>query len=456
MPRPPDSPPRPIIIPPADPPEPRPGRPIIEPPPEPGDRPPLPIIDPPTPAEAPPKHVDAPALAFNARKRSYGPLTPTGLCLIWLAVAPVLFATEPAAGQPTPKPEPLPGVELRSDRPSPSRTVLLERADEDMRNVLQKLETLGAQPLGTISVDEARRQPTPADAVQQVMRERELNPGQAQAAVATRDARYPTHGHEEVARIYMPPGPPPREGYPVIVYYHGGGWVMGSIDTYQASAMALAEKVNAIVVSAAYRQAPEHKFPAAHDDALAAYKWVMSHIESFGGDPRRLAVSGESAGGNLAINVAIAARDQGLMAPRAMLLIYPVAGTDLSTPSYLENAEATPLNRSGMEWFFTTATRSGEDLDDPRLNLVKRADLRGLPRSVIITAEIDPLRSEGEALARRLEEEGGRVRLLNTRGVSHEFFGMAPVVEKAKGAQAAAAFELRSALEAEKYNAAVP
>jgi len=200
------------------------------------------------------------------------------------------------------------------------------------------------------------------------------------------------------------------------------------------------------VLSLHYRQAPEHKFPAAHEDAVAAYRWAVSNARSLGADARRVAVAGESAGGNLAINAAIAARDAGLPRPDHMVLIYPVAGTDTNTPSYRENTATAPLSRAGMLWFVDKVTRGQGDLQDPRLDVVGKARLQGLPPTTIVSAELDPLRSEGEALARRLQEAGVPVERRNYEGVTHEFFGMAPAVADATAAQGFVGQRLRAAL----------
>jgi acetyl esterase/lipase len=202
----------------------------------------------------------------------------------------------------------------------------------------------------------------------------------------------------------------------MIAYYHGGGWVIATIDTYDASAAALAEKAKAIVVSVEYRHAPENKFPAAHDDSFAAYKWVLQNARDWGGDPRKVAVAGESAGGNLAINMAMMARDQNVQQPVHMLLVYPVAGTDMNTPSYKENAEAMPLSKQAMEWFVKNTVNSEQDLQDPRLDVVGKANLKDLPDATVITAEIDPLMSEGRMLAQKLRQAGSEVKYQNFDG----------------------------------------
>jgi len=326
----------------------------------------------------------------------------------------------------------------------------MQRADkEDMRLVLMKLQELGAKPIGTQSVEETRKGPTPADAVMAVLKDQGKDPQalMAQMNVNKQDMSYPTGGSQQPVRIYTPGGQAPQSGWPVIVYYHGGGWVIADLDTYEASAMALASKANAIVVSVEYRHAPENKFPAAHEDAFNAYKWVTENAKNFGGDPQRLAVAGESAGGNLATNAAIMARDQNAPMPEHMLLVYPVSGTDLDTPSYKENANAIPLSRQAMQWFFDNTVSNPADLEDPRLDLVGRANLQGLPSATVITAEIDPLRSEGKALADKLKAAGSNVTYQNQDGVTHEFFGMAAVLDDAERAQALAVRELERALD---------
>ena len=325
----------------------------------------------------------------------------------------------------------------------------LQRADADMRRVLEKLQQLGAMPIGTQSVEETRRGPTPSHAVMAVLRDQGKDPAALMAAMRVRrqDMTYPTAGTTQPIRIYAPEHPG-TEPLPVVVYIHGGGWVIADLDTYEASAMALARKTGAIVASVEYRKAPEHRFPAAHDDTFAAYQWVLGNAGQFGGDPRRVAVAGESAGGNMAINVAIRARDQGVQAPLHMLLVYPVAGTNLNTPSYQANANAIPLSRVAIEWFVQNTVTSPADLQDPRLDIIGRANVAGLPAATIINAGIDPLASDGLLLTEKLRAAGVRTTYQPYEGVTHEFFGMDAVVADAGRAQDLAARDLRAALAA--------
>ncbi len=308
--------------------------------------------------------------------------------------------------------------------------------DKDMNKVLNELSAKGGKPIESLSAVEARMQPTPADAVKELMKKE--NKTKQPDLAEVREIEVDGAAGKIPARLYVPKAKGPL---PIVVYYHGGGFVIASNDVYDATPRSLAEKTKAIFVSVEYRKGPEFKFPAAHDDAFAAYKWVVAHAASFGGDPKKIAVAGESAGGNLALNVAIRARDEGIQKPTHELLVYPVAGNDMNSESYKENAAAKPLNKPMMEWFIKNYTRTPEDVNDPRLNLVA-ANLKGLAAATVITAEIDPLRTEGKNLADKLKAAGVAVEYKNYNGVSHEFFGMASVVEEANDAQKFAAKEL--------------
>ena len=242
-------------------------------------------------------------------------------------------------------------------------------------------------------------------------------------------------------RVYTPEGTAP---FPVLVYYHGGGWVIANIQAYDASCRALANKARCVVVSVGYRQAPEHKFPASHQDSYAALQYVMNHTAKFGGNPKRVAVGGESAGGNLAAAVCMMARDRKGKMPIYQLNVYPIAGTDLNTPSYLANARAIPLSKPFMAWFFRYEVRSPRDLQSP-LIAIDRANVHGLPPATVITDQIDPLQSEGKLYADRLKAAGILVRFQNYDGVTHEFFSMGAAVDTAKAANTFAAEGLMSA-----------
>ena len=310
-----------------------------------------------------------------------------------------------------------------------------------MQAVLDKLKALGAKPIHELTVEQARTQPTPADAVKAVMQDKGIKPG-PEADIVTRDIMIPGASGDIPARVYTPPGKGP---FPLIVYFHGGGWVIANIDTYDGSARALALGAKAVVVSSHYRQGPEAPFPAFHDDANAAYVWAVENSGSLNADAKRIAIAGESAGGNLAANVAITARDKKLTMPIYQLLVYPIAGNDMNTPSYQENANAAPLGKPDMAWFVKYAFTKMEEAADSRINLVARTDLQNLPPATVILAQIDPLRSEGEYYAARLSAAGVKVHLQTYAAVTHEFFGMGTVVPEAKQAMDLATADLRAA-----------
>jgi acetyl esterase/lipase len=324
-----------------------------------------------------------------------------------------------------------------STKPDPVKTALANaigalRADDDMLEVLNTFASLDPDAIEKIDTDAARVNPTPADAVRQLVIEqgRDPHPEQLVPGVRTQEIEVPGAEAALPARVYLPEGEGP---FPVVLYFHGGGWVIADKDVYDGGARALAKAANASVVSVDYRRAPEHPFPAAWNDALAAYRWVLGNPAKVGGDGGRIALAGESAGGNLALATAIAARDAGLPLPEHILAIYPVTQTDLHTESYLENAIAVPLNREMMKWFFDRVAISSEDFHDPRLNLIS-ADLAGLPSVTLINARIDPLRSDGAKMESALKSAGVEVERRDFEGVTHEFFGMGAVVAKAREA----------------------
>ena len=308
------------------------------------------------------------------------------------------------------------------------------KPNPEMQAVLDELASLGGKPIELLTPAEARKQPSPADAVAKLMKQRKIKP---EKVPDIDNEKIDVPGKNIQVRIYSPKGKGP---FPVVLYFHGGGFVIADLDTYDATPRALCLRTGAVVVSAHYRQGPEHKFPAAHDDALAAYRWVLENSKKLKGLPGKVALVGESAGGNLALYVATAARDQSLQAPAYQVLVYPVADSDMTTPSYVENAEAKPLNRAMMKWFFDHAATPA-DASDPRLAPL-RANLKDLPPTTVITAQIDPLRSEGATLADRLKAAGVKVAYRNYEGVTHEFFGMGSVVPVAADALTAAAADL--------------
>ena len=308
----------------------------------------------------------------------------------------------------------------------------------EMQAVIEQLMSFKNKPLPELTAAQARKQPSPADAAMKLMRLSNISVPPMNCDTATK-----TLMPGVKARIYTPKsGTAP---YPVIVYYHGGGWVIATNDNYAASAQALCEQVGAMVVSVEYRKAPEHKFPTAHNDAFAAYQYVLKNAAGMKGDPNKVAVVGESAGGNLACNVSIMARDKKVALPKYQVLVYPIAGYDMNTPSYQKNTETAPLNKGGMGWFFKNYLRTPADGKDARINLVS-ANLKGLPATTVIGAEYDPLMSEGKTLADKLTAAGVKTNYKLYNGTTHEFFGMAAVVPEAKEAQGVVVSDLKGAL----------
>ena len=311
-----------------------------------------------------------------------------------------------------------------------------------MRAVIQELVRLNPTPLYTLSTQEARSRPSFKDAVNAVLSKNGIAPPQAKVTKSER--MIPGAGGVPIRVVlYTPNGA--SSSAPVIVYYHGGGWVIGSPEVYQYSTLALAQNTGAVVMSVDYRLSPENKFPTAHEDSYAAYKWVKENAAAIGGNPAKVAVAGESAGGNMAVTVSMMARDRGLALPVHILSVFPVANNDLFSPSYNQYADAVPLSRPLVQWFVERYFNSPADGDSPLISLTDVANLSGLPPTTIIGAEIDPLQSEGMALREKLKSVGVSVTYQLYRGVTHEFFGMYAVVPEAAQAQELAAVQLRNA-----------
>ncbi len=251
-------------------------------------------------------------------------------------------------------------------------------------------------------------------------------------------------GGEIPIRIYTPDGKGPLGA---LVYFHGGGWVLGDIAVTDQPCRMLANQSGCVVVSVEYRLAPEHKFPAAPDDCYAATKWVSDNASSINVDPQRIAVGGTSAGGTLAAVVALMAHERGGPHLAYQLLVYPATTAELTSPSQKQFAEdGYILSRSDMEWFWGHYLSSAADRTNPYACPDFAKTLRDLPPAMVITAEYDPLRDEGEAYATRLREEGVPTVLKRYDGVTHGFFGMPLVLDKSKIAIAEAAAALQAAI----------
>jgi acetyl esterase len=242
-------------------------------------------------------------------------------------------------------------------------------------------------------------------------------------------------------RVYRPSA---DTDLPIFVVFHGGGWVIGNVEQYDGIARWLANASGAVVVSVDYRLAPEHPYPAPLDDCWTAVQWVAAHASRLGGDASRIAVGGDSAGGNLAAVCALLARDAGAPALALQALVYPVCDVDFETASYVANGEGYLLDLDQMQWFVDSYTTGLVDPTDWHVSPLRAPDLGGVAPAVILTAEYDPLRDEGEAYAVRLRESGVAVEYRCFEGMIHSFFGL-PAYDSARDAMDLVATELRRA-----------
>jgi acetyl esterase len=233
---------------------------------------------------------------------------------------------------------------------------------------------------------------------------------------------------------------------PCLVFFHGGGFVVGGLFSHDNLCRAIASASGVAVISVDYRLAPEHPFPAAVDDAFAATTWVAECAASLGLDPSRLAVGGDSAGGNLATVVARRARDQGGPKVAYQLLIYPATDADFDRPSYLENAEGYLLTRAAMQWYWNHYVPNLRDRVNPDASPLRAEDLSGLPPALVVTAGFDPLRDEGEAYAQKLADAGVHVRHVKYPGMIHGFLRRYAFLDQGKVALAEIGDALRAAL----------
>jgi len=280
--------------------------------------------------------------------------------------------------------------------------------DPQARALLDQMAAAGGPPISALTPDQVR---AGFDASAALTRRPEV-------PAPTEDVRIPVAAGDIGARVYRPPSAGPL---PVVVYFHGGGWVVGNVETHDNLCQQLAVGVPAVVVSVDYRLAPEHRFPAAVDDAVAALRWVASQAARLGGDPAHLAVAGDSAGGNLAAVVSRVARDDNGPPIAFQLLIYPATDATRCQPSHVENAEGYLLTADALEWFLDLYLEPGTDREDPDVSPFFAKDLSGLPPALVITAEYDPLRDEGEAYADRLVEAGVEVTVSRYPGMIHGF-----------------------------------
>lgn len=281
--------------------------------------------------------------------------------------------------------------------------------DPQAQHFLTQLEALGEPRIESLSPTEARR------SIERVRHAFAAGPVES-TAVADRSITGP-HGAIPI-RVYTPGGDGP---FPALVYFHGGGWVLGDIEMVDGLARALANGAGCIVVSVQYRLAPEHRFPIPFDDAYAATTWVVANAEQLAIDAHRVAVSGDSAGGNLAAAVCLAARDRSGPRLACQLLIYPAVDCNFDRPSFAAYGEGYFLTTVAMQWFWGHYLATPNDATHPYAAPLRAAHLRDLPPAVIVIAGYDPLGDEGLLYAQRLENDGNRVQVLRYDGMLHGF-----------------------------------
>jgi acetyl esterase len=304
--------------------------------------------------------------------------------------------------------------------------------DPTIATLLAEAEKVDPRPIETLSVAEAR-----------------ARGGSVNVAPAL-----PPEPVAEVRELIIDTLPPiparlyrPRSGtLPLLVYFHGGGWVVGSVAISDPFCRALANASGCAVVSVEYRLAPEDRYPAAADDAYAATRWSADHASDLGIDPSRIAVGGSSAGGNLAAVAALMARERGTPKVAFQLLHVPVTDHDFDTPSYRANGSGFGLTRSGMRWFWDNYAPDPKLRDEPYASPLRAKDLSGLPPAHVVTAECDPLRDEGKAYAARLREAGVPTTYVEYPGMVHGFTGMAMLIPMGRTAIDDMSAALREAL----------
>jgi acetyl esterase len=309
--------------------------------------------------------------------------------------------------------------------------------DPDAQRVLDLIREAGRPPYETLTPEEAREfyragrrilQPDPPDVAE------------------VRDLRAPSPRGDMALRLYRGLGTERGAALPALVYFHGGGWVIGDLDTHDGVCRLIASAAGCAVISVDYRLAPEHKFPAAVDDAMTATEWIAAHAATLGVDASRLAVGGDSAGGNLAAVVALIARDRGGPRLRFQLLLYPATDFVASDDPQRQRFEGFPLNVVTMNWFRDHYLRGAADYGDWRASPLRAPDLGGLPPAYLLTVGFDPLHAEGALYARRLEEAGVPVRHRHVERQMHGFLTMGKIIAAAKPATEEAAAAVKAAL----------
>lgn len=306
--------------------------------------------------------------------------------------------------------------------------------DPKVKNYLDELATLGVPPLHKL---------TPQLVRQALKAQNEAQANQEREPVArVVDRTIPGSAGEIPIRVYTPAGDDP---FPILVYLHGGGWCFGDLEIGDATCRSFTNLVGCVVVSVDYRLAPEHPFPAGLEDCYSAVKWLAQNSSLINGDASRMAVAGESAGGNLATAVTMVAKERGGPPLAFQVLIYPNTDTRLSMPSIEENASGYGIGKEDVRWAVNNYFSNPADYDHPWAAVIQANDLARLPPALIITAEFDPLRDEGEEYGRHLQAAGVPTIISRYEGVIHGFVSNAQIFEQGQQALAQVATALRRA-----------
>lgn len=306
--------------------------------------------------------------------------------------------------------------------------------DPDVLLVLDMIRLAGRPPF---------EQLTPAEAREAYMKSRAILQPEPEPVAEARDLAAPGPHGPIPLRLYRPQGG--AAPLPGLIYYHGGGWLLGGLDSHDVVCRRFANAARCVVVSVDYRMAPEHKFPAAVDDCAAATGWAIGQAAALGMDPARVAVGGDSAGGNLAAVMALMARDGALPRLAYQLLIYPATDMTMTTVSSQTVGPGVPLTSATMKWFIDHYMRGPEDRIDWRASPIRAASVAGTAPALVLTAAADPLRDEGIAYAARLEREGVRTTAIHLTDQIHGFLSMGKVIRAADTAIDMMAASLRRA-----------
>lgn len=301
--------------------------------------------------------------------------------------------------------------------------------DEDVKQLLAVMAPEGAPELHEIGVEAAREGMAAA-----------FQSDNVEDVAKVENRTFPGPDGDVGVRIYWPAGDGP---HPALVYFHGGGWVLCSLDTHDGPCRALTNQAGCVVVSVDYRLAPEDKFPKGLIDCAAAVRWTAENADVLGIDKSRIAIGGDSAGGNLAAAVALKNRDESGPDLCHQLLVYPVTDARRNTPSYQQNAKGYFLSAEAMKWFWGEYLNDASEGENPLASPLRATNLKDLPAATVITAEFDPLRDEGEAYGEQLAAAGVPVESRRWDGIIHGFFGMGDMLPKGKEAITYAAGRLR-------------